>query len=49
MEIAQHIFVYVAVAVALGYLLKKFVLPKSLFSDGKKKSKACGQDDCGCH
>jgi len=49
MDIVQQIGVYIAVALALGYLLKKFVLPKSLFSNSKKNTKACGQDDCGCH
>jgi hypothetical protein len=49
MELVQHILVYLTVAVAFAYLLKKFVLPKSLFPQKAKGSKACGQDDCGCH
>ncbi|MDC6387744.1 hypothetical protein PP182_03570 [Maribacter sp. PR1] len=49
MEILQHILVYLTVAISLGYLVFKFLLPKTLFSSGKDNSKACGQDDCGCH
>lgn len=39
----QNILVYIALALALGFLLKKFFFKK------KKAQKACGKDDCGCH
>jgi hypothetical protein len=45
----QMIFVYITVALAIGYLAKKFVLPKSLFTTKRSPSHGCGQDDCGCH
>ncbi|MDN3678338.1 FeoB-associated Cys-rich membrane protein [Flavobacterium paronense] len=38
----QQILVYLAVAVALVFLIRRFF--------GKNKSKKnCGDDDCGCH
>ncbi|WP_152611501.1 FeoB-associated Cys-rich membrane protein [Psychroserpens damuponensis] len=44
--IIQNILVFIAVALAILFLLNKYgVLPKKKAS----KSKACGQDDCGCH
>ncbi|MFS4455109.1 hypothetical protein [Maribacter sp. 2304DJ31-5] len=49
MDTLQHILVYITVAMAVGYMLKKFVLPKSLLSSKKRNTKACGQEDCGCH
>ncbi len=49
MEFLQNIMVYIVLAVAVGYLAKKFLLPKSLFASGKGDTKACGKDDCGCH
>jgi uncharacterized membrane protein YwzB len=49
MEILQTILVYITVAVALSYIVKKFFLPKALFVSKKNNTKACGQDDCGCH
>lgn len=39
----QHILVYIAVLLAVGFLVKKFLFPK------KKTAKACGKSDCGCH
>ncbi|MBO0320753.1 hypothetical protein J0X14_00480 [Muricauda sp. CAU 1633] len=48
METLQHILVYVTLAVAVGYLVWKFLLPKSLVPGKKKASKSCGQDNCGC-
>ncbi len=45
----QSILVYIILAIAVGYLIKKFLLPRSLFVSGSDKSKPCGQDDCGCH
>lgn len=49
MEILQSILVYITLAVAIGYIVKKYFLPKALFVSKKSNSKACGQDDCGCH
>lgn len=49
MSSLQSILVYIFLAVALGYLVKKFVLPKSLFAPKGKKTKGCGDSDCGCH
>lgn len=49
MEILQLILVYITLAIAIGYLVKKFFLPKTLFATKKAPTKACGQDDCGCH
>lgn len=49
MNIIQHILVYITLALAVGYITKKFFLPKSLFA-GKKKNnnKNCGDGNCGC-
>ncbi|MEM9647444.1 MAG: hypothetical protein AAF969_03115 [Bacteroidota bacterium] len=48
MDIVQNILVYLTLALAVGYLLWKFVLPKSLISGRKKSDKSCGHDGCGC-
>ncbi len=48
MEILQLILVYITVAMAFGYIMKKFVLPKSLFATKKVSAKSCGHDGCGC-
>ena len=45
----QNILVYIILAIAVGYLVKKFLLPKTLFAPNKGNSKGCGQDNCGCH
>lgn len=49
MDILQHLLVYITVAVAVGYLVNKFLIPKSLFSGKKRSNKACGDSNCGCH
>ena len=49
MDFIQSILVYIVLAIAVGYLVKKFVLPARLFAPGKRGDKVCGQDDCGCH
>ncbi|MGB3605650.1 MAG: FeoB-associated Cys-rich membrane protein [Psychroserpens sp.] len=42
----QNILVFIALALAVWFLLRKFgVLPKKKNTN----SKNCGQDDCGCH
>jgi len=48
MEILQLILVYITVAISFGYIMKKFILPKSLFAAKKVSTKSCGQDGCGC-
>lgn len=48
MAVFQTILVYVTLALAVGYIVKKYFLPKRLFAT-KKQSTACGQDDCACH
>ncbi|MFD2892318.1 FeoB-associated Cys-rich membrane protein [Flavobacterium chuncheonense] len=40
----QEILVYITLAVAIGFLVKKFFWKKK----PKKGNKSCG-DDCGCH
>ncbi len=44
----QSILVYIILAISVGYLAQKFLVPKTLFSSKKNNPKACGQDDCGC-
>lgn len=39
----QKILVYITLAIALGFLIRKFLWKKK-----SKKSGSCG-DDCGCH
>ncbi|WP_293892365.1 FeoB-associated Cys-rich membrane protein [Flavobacterium sp.] len=38
----QHFLVYLVVAVAFVFLIRKFFWKK-------KSDKNCGDDDCGCH
>jgi len=49
MILLQSLLVYLTLALAVGYLLKKFFLPKRLFASKKGNSKNCGEGDCGCH
>jgi hypothetical protein len=49
MDILQHILVYITLALAIGFIAFKFFIPKSVWGLKKRISKACGQDDCGCH
>ncbi|MCA0958451.1 hypothetical protein LCL86_05330 [Muricauda ruestringensis] len=44
----QQILAYGTLALAAGYLIWKFFLPKSLFSKRKSNSNSCGSDNCGC-
>ncbi|OYU80986.1 MAG: FeoB-associated Cys-rich membrane protein [Flavobacterium sp. BFFFF1] len=39
----QQILAFTALALSVGYLVKKFFFKK------KKSAKHCGTDDCGCH
>ncbi len=45
----QEILAFSLLLLAIGYLVKKFLLPKSLFASSKKNTKACGNDGCGCN
>ncbi|WP_179955066.1 hypothetical protein [Maribacter luteus] len=49
MELFQQIVVYIIVALAIVYMVGKFLWPKSLFSSKKSPKKVCGEDGCGCH
>jgi hypothetical protein len=49
MAVLQIILVYITLALAIVYLLKKFILPKRLFGIKKTSKEGCGQEDCGCH
>jgi len=42
--IVQNILVFAAVTTALVFLFRKFI-----WKPKKKVSKACGNDECGCH
>lgn len=44
----QQILAYGTLLIAAGYLVWKFLLPKSLFGKGSKDSNSCGSDNCGC-
>jgi hypothetical protein len=39
----QEILVYIAVLLAVAFLVKKY------FYKPKKTTKSCGKDSCGCH
>ncbi|QWX83838.1 hypothetical protein H0I23_15505 [Cellulophaga sp. HaHaR_3_176] len=45
----QNILMYLTLAVAIGYVVKKYFLPKKLSAIKKQNQKACGSTDCGCH
>jgi len=49
MVLFQEILVYIILLIAIGFIVKKFFLPKSFFNSKKSAAKACGQEDCGCH
>jgi hypothetical protein len=40
----QEILAFIALGIAIGFLIKKFFVKKE-----KKSDKDCGNDDCGCH
>ena len=44
----QHILVYLALGLAVAFLVRKYLLP---LRKAKKRGNqpGCGQDDCGCH
>ena len=45
----QNILVYITLALALGYLLRRYVWPPASRSGKGSKGKDCGNPDCGCH
>jgi hypothetical protein len=45
----QHILMYLTLALAVGYLLRKFVFTGSRKSGKKSQGGNCGDPDCGCH
>jgi len=52
MESLQLVLVYLTVTVSVGYIVKKFFLPKTVlafFGSKKTNSKACGENGCECH
>ncbi len=49
MSLVQPILVYITLAIAIGYIVFKFFLPKSILSTKKGNDTSCGSDDCGCH
>ncbi len=49
MSLVQPILAYLTLAMAIGYLVFKFFVPKAILSKNKKNQKVCGQDECGCH
>ncbi|MGB5238587.1 MAG: FeoB-associated Cys-rich membrane protein [Flavobacteriaceae bacterium] len=44
----QEILVCVTLIAALGFLVKKYIWPKTVPGTGKS-TRSCGQDDCECH
>jgi len=42
--IIQNILVFTAVALAIGFIVKKY-----FYKSSNKSKKSCGTDDCGCH
>ncbi len=50
MDILQHILVYVTLTIAVGFLVKKFLLPKPVKLQKKGFEKPCGQSgSCNCN
>ncbi|WP_199912772.1 hypothetical protein [Aquimarina aquimarini] len=47
--IIQNILVFLTFAIAVGFLIKKFLWKPALSSAKKKSSKSCGDSGCGCH
>lgn len=47
MNLVQEILVFITFALALGYMITKFIW-KPAFLKKKGKDKACGVSGCGC-
>ncbi len=48
MEIFQEILVFVVFAIAVSYMVTKFIWKPAFLKAGKRGSKGCGDTDCGC-
>lgn len=48
MIILQEILVFIVFAIALGYMISKFIWKPAFLKRGKKKNKNCGVSGCGC-
>jgi hypothetical protein len=46
MELIQEILVFISLALAITFLVKKYFFKKAKSSTD---SKSCGEDSCGCH
>ena len=46
-ETIQTILVFIALAIAVGFLAKKFLWKKPAKANANKQG--CGTGDCGCH
>ena len=49
MEVFQEILVFFTFALALGYMITKFIWKPAFLKPKKKSAKSCGVTDCGCH
>lgn len=50
MEIIQEILVFITFALAVGYMVTKFVWKPKFVFNKKNTGKACGESGCGsCH
>ncbi|MDT0689699.1 hypothetical protein RM549_07870 [Salegentibacter sp. F188] len=49
MELLQHILVFITFAIAVGYMVSKFIWKPAFLTRRKsEKEKACGVSGCGC-
>lgn len=44
----QHILAYLALGLAVAFLVRKYLLPSRKAKKGGE-TPGCGKDDCGCH
>lgn len=49
MVIFQEILVFITFAIALGYMITKFIWKPAFLKPKKQTTKACGVSGCGCH
>lgn len=50
MDLLQEILVFITFAIAVGYMITKFIWKPKFVFGSKKASKACGETGCGsCH
>ncbi len=45
----QNILVFVVFAIAIGFLIKKFIWKPKPVTSSKKTPGSCGKNGCGCH